>query len=174
MPNPRLELALRRNKARLSLPQVLADLTTVFGRPTETLNVVGPSEAEHVWSASLVAMDRATRGEAGLWARWRSAEEANLRQFLVDLRSRVLGVRLLLFLPPIAEFCGAVETDSGELLACALALVGGYRDFVAAAENGSCGIALDHYTDWTLEESHSTYDLTLWGDVFEMAVFKSQ
>jgi hypothetical protein len=174
MASDRLSMALRRNQGRRHLPEFLEEVSTSLGRPADAILRLDLEATLAALEAYRAALDRCSRGEIPFLHRtWPAQDRQQVVDLLAAARDAVEMLPLLLF-RILSEYCGAVQTDSKEVLDRSLQLVSlDQEELMSSSPDASEGIYLAHFTQPGTGDEQQVYILTVWGprilEAFEVA-----
>lgn len=160
----KLQMALRRNDGKRLLPGFLEEVAESLGKPQDAIQRLELEETLVSMEAYRVALDRSSQGEipSQRWD-WTGQEVQRLADLSARARDTVNLLPMLLY-RSLSEYCGAVKTDSREILDRAIHLTSlDQEELMASTHDASDGILLAHLSEPTLGHEQEIYILRVWG-----------
>lgn len=160
----RLELARRRNEGKRIFPQYIKELTQTMGRSEDSFNFLDLAQTDALRASFEAKRNDCINDATGCFRRtWSDDRESELKQVILKLQEQLPSTKMVLF-RELSEYCGAVETNSSEVLACAFRLISlDQNEVMALTEDTSVGISLSFDTDKYEWGDTRTYELIVWG-----------
>lgn len=164
MTNKRLQIAVRRNQGKQLQSAFIQELTSTLGRRDDSIRVLSLDETDPLWEKVESRVEACNNGKMPCYRRrWIESQLEELRSFLNQLREILPSEPMVLF-RLASEYCGAIETDTQEVLDRALQLVSlDQEDLIAVSRNVSKGIMLSLDTDKYITSDVVVYELFMWG-----------
>lgn len=165
MTNKRLQIAVRRNRGKQLQSGFIRELASALGGRLDSARILGLEETDLLWQKVESKVQACNNGEMPCYRRrWIESQLDELRSFLHQLREILPDEALILF-RSVSEYCGAIGTDTQEVLDRALQLVTlDQEDLIAVNRDVSNGMMLSLDTDKYITGDVVVYELILWGE----------
>lgn len=171
MTNKRLQIAVRRNRGKQLQSAFVRELASVLGRQNDSIRILGLDETDSLWQKVESRVQECNNGEMSCYRRrWVESQLDELRSFLQHLR-RILPDEPLVLFRSVSEYCGAIETETQEVLDRALQLISlDEEDLIAVNREESKGMMLSLDTDKYITGDVVVYELIIWGEEWLQAL----
>jgi hypothetical protein len=171
MTNKRLHIAVRRNQGKQLQSGFIQELASALGRQFDSARLLSLDETDLLWQKVESKVQACNNGEIPCYRRrWVESQLDELRSFLHHLRGILPNEALILF-RSASEFCGAIGTDTQEVLDHALQLVSlDQEDLIAVNRDVTNGTMLSLDTDKYITGDVVVYELIIWGEEWLQAL----
>src|SRR6266446_2462930 len=165
MANKQFQIAVRRNRGKQLQSAFIRELAAALGRRDDSIRILTLDETDLLWQKVESRVQACNNGEIPCYRRrWVESQLDELRTLLDQIRGILSNVPLVLF-RSLSEYCGALETDTREVLGRALQLVSlDQDDLIAVNRDASKGIMLGLDTDKYVTGDVVVYELIIWGE----------
>jgi len=161
----RLQIAVRRNRGKQLQSAFIHELASALGRRDDSFGILSLDETELLWQKVESKVGACNNGQIPCYRRrWVESQIDELGSFLQELRGLLTDEPMVLF-RSVSEYCGAIETHTGEVLDRAFQLVSlDQEDLIAVNHEVSKGIMLSLDTDKYITGDVVVYELIMWGE----------